>query len=342
MRPASGFVLAALLATACIVPPPARRIPAIGMPSPAARPVASGNPFKDAAWVVKDRSNAARAAEQLRSTHPKEAALLDRIAGQPTASWMGNWNPRIADDVEGTVRLHDRAGGLPVMVLYNLPFRDCGQHSAGGSRTPARYRAWIDGVAKGIGSYGAVIILEPDALPMLTKCLDSAGQAQRLELVRYAVDELKALPGVILYLDAGHSAWATVDDMAPRLQAAGIERADGFALNVSNYQATPDLIAYGRALSARVGGKHFIIDTGRNGNGPPPGVSGDDERAWCNPDGRALGTPPTILTDDPLCDAYLWISCWANPTAAATAVPPRVASGCPRRSSWPATRAGEP
>ncbi len=40
---------------------------------------------------------------------------------------------------------------------------------------------------------------------------------------------------------------------------------------------------------------------------PAPGVSGDDERAWCNPDGRALGTPPTTKTGDPLCDAFYWL-----------------------------------
>ena len=95
--------------------------------------------------------------------------------------------------------------------------------------------------------------------------------------------------------------------MAPRLKAAGIDLADGFSLNVSNYQATPDLLKYGHALSALLGGKHFIIDTSRNGNGAPQGVSGDDERAWCNPDGRALGTPPTTNTGDPLCDAFYWL-----------------------------------
>jgi endoglucanase len=94
--------------------------------------------------------------------------------------------------------------------------------------------------------------------------------------------------------------------MAPRLKAAGIDLADGFALNVSNYQATPDLIKYGHQLSALLGGKHFIIDTSRNGNGPPP-FEGEDERAWCNPDGRALGSPPTTETGDPLVDAFYWI-----------------------------------
>jgi endoglucanase len=53
-------------------------------------------------------------------------------------------------------------------------------------------------------------------------------------------------------------------------------------------------------LAGALGGKHFIIDTSRNGNGPLSG-------AWCNPPGRALGTPPTTGTGEPIVDAFLWI-----------------------------------
>jgi endoglucanase len=89
--------------------------------------------------------------------------------------------------------------------------------------------------------------------------------------------------------------------MAKRLKAAGIAGADGFALNTSNYVGTEENIAYGKELSALVGGKHFIVDTGRNGNGP------NDANEWCNPDGRALGHPPTVSTGEPLADAFLWV-----------------------------------
>ena len=73
---------------------------------------------------------------------------------------------------------------------------------------------------------------------MLTKCLDAKKQQERLDMVRFAVDTLMALPGVGVYLDAGHSKWATPEEIAPRLVAAGIDKADGFSLNVSNYKAT--------------------------------------------------------------------------------------------------------
>jgi endoglucanase len=89
--------------------------------------------------------------------------------------------------------------------------------------------------------------------------------------------------------------------MASRLASAGIGAAQGFALNVSNFLATAENVAYGRELSTLVGGKHFVIDTGRNGLGPAA------DAQWCNPAGRALGIPPTGATGDPLVDALLWV-----------------------------------
>ena len=46
-----------------------------------------------------------------------------------------------------------------------------------------------------------------------------------------------------------------------------------------------------------VGGKPFVIDTSRNGNGPAPG--GDDPENWCNPPRPGPGHPPTTKTGDP-------------------------------------------
>jgi endoglucanase len=68
---------------------------------------------------------------------------------------------------------------------------------------------------------------------------------------------------------------------------------------VSNYQTTSDERTYGDALSAAVGGKHFVVDTSRNGLG--------SNGEWCNASGRALGDRPTASTGDPLADAYFWI-----------------------------------
>jgi endoglucanase len=311
--PRLPFALApVLIAWGCIIPPAPAVIPAsgvVGQPraSMTSPRVKGENPFKDAYFVLDPESNARRTADQWRSKRPADAAALDKIANQPAAAWMGNWNPQIELDVKRLVWSKTRAGGLPVMILYNLPFRDCGSHSGGGAGSAQGYRSWIEGVAAGIGSRRAVVVLEPDGLPMLTKCLDAARQQERIELIRFAIDTLMALPGTAVYVDAGHSRWVPEAEIAPRLKAAGIDRADGFSLNVSNYVATPEIMAYGKRLSALLGGKHFIIDTSRNGNGAVEGTSPDDERAWCNPDGRALGSPPTTNTGEPLCDAFFWL-----------------------------------
>jgi endoglucanase len=265
------------------------------------------NPFRDVYWALEPESNAERTANEWRATRPEDAAALDKIAGQPAAAWMGNWYPHIEDAVKAYVWSRTRAGALPVMILYNLPFRDCGLYSKGGAGSIGGYHKWIDGVAAGIGSRRAVVVLEPDGLPQMTDCLDARRREERVAMIRYAIDALTALPGTAVYVDAGHSAWVPAPEMAERLRAAGIDRADGFSLNVSNYQRTEDLLAYGHAISALTGGKHFIIDTGRNGNGPPTGFAPKDERNWCNPDGRALGVPPTTNTGDPLCDAFYWL-----------------------------------
>ena len=129
-----------------------------------------------------------------------------------------------------------------------------------------------------------MFVLEPDGLPQMTDCLNAERRAERTEMIRYAIDKLMATPGGAVYVDAGHSAWVPAPEMAARLKEAGIDRADGFSINVSNYQTTKDSLTYGRALSALLGGKHFIVDTGRNGNGPPTAS---------RPRTRAAGATPT-------------------------------------------------
>ena len=81
-------------------------------------------------------------------------------------------------------------------------------------------------------------------------------------------------------------------DMADRLNKAGVGHARGFSLNVANFFTTEDEIGYGEAISGLTNGSHYVIDTSRNGAGPAPASKLD----WCNPGGRALGTPPTTAT----------------------------------------------
>lgn len=258
---------------------------------------------------VEPDSSPHRQAEAWRVTRPDDAARMDDLAAQPNAEWFGEWSGDIRVAVDRRVSEIHAAGALPVMVAYNIPARDCGSYSAGGSNSAAGYEAWIRDFAAGIGDRPAVVILEPDAVAGIT-CLAKADQTIRYDLLATAVDTLQAQPNVDVYIDAGHSDWVPAKEMAGRLTQAGIARARGFSLNVSNFQTTPDLIAYGKRVSAAIDSPtpvHFVIDTSRNGNGPLPANQDPTGEAWCNPPGRALGQRPTVNTGEPLVDAFLWI-----------------------------------
>ena len=304
-------------------------------PTPATgQAVTPANPFAGARWYIDPASNAQRQADAWRASRPADAAAMDKIAGQPQADWWGEWAGDIQKAVAARVATITAAGALPLFVVYNIPNRDCGQYSAGGAADPAAYQAWIRDFAAGLGAARAVIVLEPDALGLLTECLAPADQQARLALLAEAVRTLKAQSGTAVYLDGGHSRWLAPPVLAERLTAAGIAAADGFALNTSNYMATDTEVAYGKSVAALVGGKHFIIDTSRNGRGPTADFQ------WCNPPDRALGPPPTTATADPLVDAYVWIkrpgesdgACNGGPTAGAWW--PAAALGLAQRADW--------
>lgn len=279
-----------------------------GDPAPTAATVApvsaantTGNPLAGATFFNNPDVNPAKQQEQQwESSRPDDAAQIAKIADQPKAMWIGSWNANVQADVQTVVSKAAAAGSVPVFVSYNIPNRDCGGYSAGGSGSTETYTSWISSFAQGIGNNRAVVILEPDALAQVT-CLSADDQAQRYSMLTNAVQTFKSLGNTAVYIDAGHSGWISASDMANRLNQAGIAKADGFALNVSNFMTSSDSIAYGSELAGLVANKHFVIDTSRNGNGP----TGDN--AWCNPPGRALGDKPTTQTGNALVDAYLWV-----------------------------------
>ena len=247
-------------------------------------------------FCVNPNSAAMRAAQHA----DPPSAELTAIANTPQAYWI------VPGSSASTVAKYTgdaaAAGALPVLTIYGIPHRDCGSFAAGGMGSGADYRAWVDGIASQIGGTRTAVVLEPDALAM-ADCLSGDQQQERYDLIRYAVDTLAANPGTAVYVDAGHLRWHSADDMAARLNKVDIGRARGFSLNTSNFYTTGDEIGYGEAISAQTNGSHYVIDTSRNGAGPAP----DTGLNWCNPSGRALGTPPTAATGGAHADAYLWI-----------------------------------
>lgn len=226
------------------------------------------------------------------TTRPDDAIALETIAAQPTAQWFGDWNSDITTAVDDYVTSAHGQGTIPTLVLYNIPNRDCGNYSSGGAEA-SEYTSWVQDFSDGIANRQAVVIVEPDALAL--DCLYDTSYG----LIGEAVTILKAQPKTVVYLDAGHPNWIKPRIMAERLRTANVAAADGFALNVSNFYKTKRNLKYGRNISNRLGGAHFIIDTSRNGNG----WNGE----WCNPTDRAIGHVPTTRTGHHLADAYLWV-----------------------------------
>ena len=231
------------------------------------------------------------------------AERLRPLAEAPTATWFTGDPPRAA--AERLTTAAAATGTLPVLVAYDVPGRDCGSQSAGGAPDGAAYLAWIGELAAGIGDRPAVVVLEPDAIPLsITDCAGLDPQA-RYRLLRRAVEVLTALPATHVYLDAGHPGWVQdLPALASALRAGGIDRAAGFSLNVSNFATTDANLAYGRRLSRLLGGARFVVDTSRNGSGAP---DTGDGLAWCNPAGATTGRPPSTLTGEHLVDAWLWV-----------------------------------
>jgi endoglucanase len=249
------------------------------------------------ALYVEPDTNASRQATAWRANDPAGAALMDKIARRAQALWLGEWSGDVSAVVDKAIRV---AGAKRrVFVVYAIPQRDEGAHSAGGMADATAYRAFIAAVARGLRLRRAIVILEPDATAYVD-FLSPDALAARLALMAEAVVTLTA-SGAQVYIDAGDSNWIPASVMAARLQAAGVAKARGFALNVSHTEATADEIRYAESLRAILGTRaHYVIDTSRNGAGSCGAV-------WCNPQAAGLGAAPTLSTGVDGCDAYLWV-----------------------------------
>ncbi|WP_142457450.1 glycoside hydrolase family 6 protein [Geodermatophilus aquaeductus] len=265
-------------------------------------------------WLDPTGHGPAAVSEARAAGRTEEAEALAPLAEQPTAVWIASPdNPYpVVERISRAAAEEDR---MPVLVAYNLPGRDCGLYSAGGAADAGAYLEWIGSFAAALADRPAVVVLEPDAVPHAVAGCDGVDSAARYDLLSQAVAILDRQPETRIYLDAGNADW--IDDLpalADALRKSGVDVADGFALNVSNYETTEANAEYGLALSEQLEEgapagtlvAHFVIDTSRNGAGPPEDAPGGEGR-WCNPPGRALGEPPTTSPDAPRLDALLWV-----------------------------------
>jgi endoglucanase len=248
------------------------------------------HPFRGVRLFMDDQTAAARWQRE------HGAGWLNPITTRPQARWLNG--PQDLTRVPALAAQARRQRALLVLVAYYLPNRGCSS-SDQGAPTSRHYRRWIDRLVSHLGSTRAAIVVEPDAVA--ADCFDT----RRAILLKHSVKRL-ANAGQYVYLDAGHARWRSTGEMAQRLLRAGIQYAQGFSVNVANRQTTRQSYRWGRELADLLGQRDFVIDTSRNGLGPPPDKPDRDDE-WCNPRRQALGQAPTTKTSMPGLAALLWI-----------------------------------
>ena len=232
---------------------------------------------------VDPQSQAMQAYRRWQTTDPAHAAIINQIASQPQAVWLYGDGTGMTTAEQATYNAAS-AAAYPVFVPYmcqGMPAPD--------------YLAWIKDFAQVIAAVDSAVVVEPNVLPQFG--------TQYAGVISESIDLLRASGKSRIYLDAGHAAWRTAAQMADILNVAGIAKADGFAVNISNFRETAECINYAEAISSAIGSKPYVIDTSRNGLGP-------HDIETCNPPGRALGVNPLwnpVRAQYPRLDAYLWI-----------------------------------
>lgn len=259
------------------------------------------NRYAEQPGYAEPGSRAAQAAAQAEKRGDAEAqAVFDRLASTPSGIWLTPEEypaGRVGPFVGTTVADAAEADRLPTFVVYGIPDRDCTGGFSEGGLPAGRYGPWVQEIADAAAGGPSVVVVEPDALASALEC---SRRAQRVQLIADAVSRLERA-GVTTYVDGGHSNWVDPGKLAPLLEQVGVDDVRGFASNVSNYQSDDDERAYDEKLSGLLGGAHYIVDSGRNGNG-----STDN---WCNPPNRAYGTDPVAAPAGaaPHLDAYVWV-----------------------------------
>jgi endoglucanase len=278
-------------------------------------------------YVPKANHDARAQIASLRSEGRNRAASrIQALVDTPTGVWVESGSSRAAERQVRRVTKQARARGtVPLLVLYNVPFRDCAQYSSGGATSVEEYEDWIDGVVAGIGRREVAIALEPDSLgiiPWYTNIDNSLewcqpaeadaddAAADRFTMLNYAVDRLTALPNASVYLDGTHSGWLNVGDVSDRLIKAGVAKADGFFLNASNYQWTPNLEQYGTWISSCLA---YVTEVAPGGFGSCP------NQYW---NGGLPNTSSGVALDP----AKIWSDTAAEPTANTAGITFRYAS----------------
>jgi endoglucanase len=301
--------------------------------SPTTDPLAEA-PF----WIEGRQSPAGTSAHRYRHRNPGWYNALEFLAGQPGVHRFYFWNTpgypahTVARFLE-SVEAH-QPNTVVQLSTYSLVHGDCGRDTSS-PRFIRRYLRWMHGLAKGIGNFHVVVFLELDSL-ITTQCMlhRRIRLQDRLLELRDAVQTLESLPHTAVYMDAGAADAVSAGRTASLLRRADVAQAQGFFVNSTHFDWTTKEIAYGQAISARLGGAHFVVNTGENGQGPLAPTSRKEygNEKLCNPPGRGLG-PLSVQTGYADVDGFLWFT---NPGGSAGDGPGCGRDAPPTAVFWPA------
>ena len=257
----------------------------------------------------------------------------------PHVRWYTGYIPPSEIKAKVAADIAAEQAGNPNTLMWMATF-DLWPHQESAAYQPLTtaerdaFTRWVDGVAAGIGSAHAAVIVEPD-LPVIQK---SWHPWVREAMVNYEVRRYAALPNTVVYLDAGSGDWRPMSQEIPLLRASGIAYAHGFSLGDTHHTRLGGELRYGRAVAMNLqadglGNKHFIVDTADNGAGyswaqfysrypsgtynNPPACTSRSQRVCVS-----LGVPPTTAVADPRwglsptlekiarnrVDAYMWVA----------------------------------
>lgn len=274
-----------------VTPPPVTTPPGGGSTTP---PVTTSTTF-----FVPPGTDAITAAASASGT---DKTALQKIASQPQATWLGEWNSNNGTVVDSLLTGAAKLNQAAIFVLYGIPDRDLGGDSSGGYTSDAQYKSFVDSIVSAVKGRQAWFIIEPDAIGegwASDSTLSSSQKTDRAGLLTYAATQLATVSSHV-YLDTGD--WLAPSLVASTLNICGISAATGISVNVSGYNTSANEEKFADSVVKLLSGtKHYVIDTSRNGNGPAP------TGQWCNVQNMKLGVAPSTNTNDPYCDAYLWV-----------------------------------
>ena len=254
--------------------PPTPPDPPAAPPSPA-HPPSFINPFSTSTQWYVDAERQAAISAALSGTTPHRQQLIAAY-NQPTAIWLDQIASLPAAQRALDAASRQSPPQLVVLVVYNLPNRDCAARSSGGELCCARMppsqpvcqMKWGSDCSYGLQRYETefiapianmlrqhpsvpvALIIEPDSLPNLITSHTGECQGRRSEGykrgISHAVRTLAPLASAV-YLDAGHGGWVSYEtnlvgylNLIVEMDIWGYLR--GFATNVANYQPLGDSV----------------------------------------------------------------------------------------------------